>query len=101
VLSFANDSKTFIMSMGFRAIVGVPASLLFYFPLSMKRDLSAFRYGGVVTVLALLYCACVMVIEQPFYWEQNYGKQDFRVRWCVIDWNVFTTFSITFFSYTC
>jgi len=33
---------TFVNSMEFRAIIGVPASLIFYFPMSLMRDMSAF-----------------------------------------------------------
>jgi hypothetical protein len=39
--SFGADLE-FTESMAFRAMVGVPATLLLYFPLSMKTDMSAF-----------------------------------------------------------
>jgi len=35
-------SDDFVYSMQFRALVGIPATLLFYFPMSLMRDMSAF-----------------------------------------------------------
>ena len=35
-------SQTFVDSMTFRALVGIPATLLLYFPMSLMRDMSAF-----------------------------------------------------------
>ena len=93
----------FVNTMEFRAIVGVPAALLFYFPLSMKRDMSAFAYGGVASVIALLYVALIMVIEMPWYnseaWKDE--KRDIQSFPVYIDLNIFTSCSITFFAYTC
>jgi hypothetical protein len=49
-------------------MVGVPTTLLLYFPLSMKTDMSAFQYGGLASIVALFYVALVMCIETPFYY---------------------------------
>jgi hypothetical protein len=43
--------------------------LFLYFPLSMKRDMSAFAYGGVASVVALCYVAMIMVGETPGYFD--------------------------------
>jgi amino acid permease len=40
-----------------------------------------------------------MIIETPFYYQQNIEKAEIFA--CVIDWNIFTACSMTFFSYTC
>ena len=53
--------------MVFRAVVGSVVSLFFYFPLSLKKDLSVFRSGGLITVILLIYIAIVMLAELPLY----------------------------------
>ena len=59
--------KDFYDTIGFRAVVGSIVSLFFYFPLSLKKDLSVFRSGGLITVILLIYIAIVMLAELPLY----------------------------------
>jgi len=99
--SFQADT-TFTNSMKFRALIGIPATIFLYFPLSMKRDMSAFAYGGVASVIALLYVALIMVIEMPFYYAQSKQLDPAPIAFPVyIDWNIFNSCAITFFAYTC
>lgn len=67
-------NKTFVDSIGFRALVGGPATLFCFFPLSLLREMSAFAAGGLASLVALFYTAIVMVIECPFYYKQNIDK---------------------------
>ena len=99
-ISFGGD-PAFVNTMKFRAIVSIPATALFYFPLSMKRDMSAFAYGGIASIVALFYVALVMVVEAPFYYMQNHDSSETKIYWAIMDWNFLTSCSITFFAYTC
>jgi len=75
--------------------------LFLYFPLSIKRDMSAFAYGGVASVVALCYVAMIMVGETPGYFDQNFNAPQTQIRPYIFDWNFFTSCSVTFFAYTC
>ena len=62
------QSRDFTSSMQFRAFVGIPAAMFLYLPLCLKRDMSAFAYGGVASVVALCYVAAIMVWQAPWYY---------------------------------
>jgi len=64
---FGANSK-FVDTIEFRALIGYPATLFCFFPLSLLRDMSAFAVGGLLSLIALFYTAAVMVIEAPFYY---------------------------------
>ena len=93
--------------MASRAAIGVPVSVLLYFPLCIVRDLSAVRYGGLFTVIALVYIGLVMAVECPGYYKENIDKPSVNgspateIKWAYLDWNIFTTCAVTFFAYTC
>ena len=70
-------------------------------PLSLKRDMSSLAFAGVMSVGALLYTLIVLVIETPFYYQEYDDKPDTRIEAFIIDWNIFTSFSLVFFAYTC
>ena len=97
-INFGADEE-FSQTMAFRAMVGIPTTIFFYFPLSLKTDMSAFQYGGLASIVALFYVALVMMIELPFYAKQNFESA--TIYEFYIDWNIFTSCSITFFAYTC
>jgi len=98
--------RKFVDSIKFRALVGYPATLFAFFPLSLLRDMSAFATGGLLSLIALFYTAVVMLIETPFYYKQNidgtnpYAK-DIQIFAFYFDWNFFSSAAITFFAYTC
>jgi len=98
------DAK-FVDTIGFRALVGGPATLLCFFPLSLLRDMSAFAVGGLLSLVALFYTALVMVIETPFYYKQNIDNKgpykNVKIYAAYMDWNFFSSAAITFFAYTC
>ena len=52
-------------------MVGFPATILFYFPLSMKREIGALAWGGLASIFALIYVTIIMTIEAPPYYKQN------------------------------
>ena len=54
-----------------------------------------------MSVGALLYTLIVLVIETPFYYQEYVDKPDTRIEAFIIDWNIFTSFSLVFFAYTC
>ena len=94
-------NKDFTTSLTFRFIVGAPATACMFFPLSLMKDMSAFQYGGLASVIALLYVAIVMIVETPFYYRQNIDNPLTEVYAFKIDWNFFSACAMTFFSYTC
>jgi len=63
--------KTFMKSMLSRVYIGLPVSICLYFPLCIVRDLSAVRYGGLFTVISLIYIGLVMAVECPEYYKEN------------------------------
>ena len=60
-------SDDFTGSMEFRALVNLPIAYILFFPLCIMRDMSAFRYCGLISLLALFYLGMVLTIELPFY----------------------------------
>ena len=91
----------FLNTMKARALIGLPVSICLYFPLCFVRDLSAVRYGGLFTVISLIYIGLVLAVESPAYYKQNIDKESTIIKWAYLDWNIFTTCAVTFFSYTC
>lgn len=69
VADMLGANAKWVDTIGFRAIVGGPATLLCFFPLSLLRDMSAFAIGGLLSLVALFYTAIVMVVETPFYYS--------------------------------
>ena len=67
--------------------------------MAIKRDMAAFRYASLLSIGGLLYTGIVMFIELYFYVKQNYN--DAEIVPAYIDMNIFTGFSMTFYSFTC
>jgi len=63
--------------------------------------MSSLAFAGVLSVLALFYTLLVMVIETPFYYKENIDKPETVVHAFIFDMNIFTSFSLVFFAYTC
>lgn len=60
-----------VRSFWFTVWVGLLIALLILLPLSLKRDMHAFRYVSLLSILALAYTAIVMIIKVPSYYRQN------------------------------
>ena len=91
----------FIDSFEFRLVVNVPCAALVLFPLSLKRDMSALAFAGVLSVGALTYTLIVMLIETPFYYKEYVHADQTIIYAFKLDWNILTSFSLVFFAYTC
>jgi len=66
--SFGCDPE-FTKTMLFRTMVGVPATICFYFPLAMKREIGALAWGGLASIFALIYVTIIMTVEAPAYFH--------------------------------
>mmetsp|Transcript_5608 Transcript_5608/g.9657 ORF Transcript_5608/g.9657 Transcript_5608/m.9657 type:complete len:123 (-) Transcript_5608:695-1063(-) len=97
-IQFGADSD-FVYSIKFRLIQSLPLAILVLLPLSLKRDMSAFRYVSLASIGALLYTAVVLVIELPSYYQQN--KPSAEVEPAYFDLDIFTGCSMTFFAFQC
>lgn len=49
----------------------VPTALLLLLPLSLKKDMSAFRYVSLASIGALLYTGIVLIVELHKYFTAN------------------------------
>ena len=69
------------------------------YPIAALRDLSSLRYMSTVGVCSVIYVAIVLLAETPSYYKDFHKKENFvLINW---DWNMFVSFSIVVFSYTC
>jgi len=69
----------FVDSREFSLIQSIPTAALLLLPLSIKRDMSAFRYVSLASIGALLYTGVVLLIELPTYYNANKDKPDYTV----------------------
>ena len=67
----------------------------------MIRDMSAFAYFGIASVIALVYVALLMVIEMPFYYQESMTRESTKVYAYHLDYNIFIACAVTFFAYSC
>eukprot|EP00356_Strombidium_inclinatum_P002026 CAMPEP_0170480034 /NCGR_PEP_ID=MMETSP0208-20121228/1021_1 /TAXON_ID=197538 /ORGANISM="Strombidium inclinatum, Strain S3" /LENGTH=335 /DNA_ID=CAMNT_0010752513 /DNA_START=269 /DNA_END=1276 /DNA_ORIENTATION=- len=74
-------------------------ALCILFPLSMKRDMSAFRYASLLSLASLFYTAIVLIAEMPAYYKEN--EPTAITSPAYLDWNIFTGASMTFYAYQC
>ena len=77
--------------------VGLAALVLF--PLSLKRDMSDFRYVSLASIGALLYTGVVLLLEVPEYYQHFKPTKSLPIAY--FDLNIFTGSAMTFFAYTC
>ena len=73
--------------------------MLVLLPLSMKRDMSAFRYVSIASILGLFYTGLVMGIDLPGYYQENIKTAEKAAFY--FDMNMFTGCSMTFFAFQC
>ena len=87
--------------MEFRALVGLPYAFLIFFPLSILRDMSAFRYAAMLSLLSLTYTGIVLTVELPFYHKEYIQKDNVQYPAFCFDWNFPVACSMVFFAFTC
>ena len=56
-------------------------------PLSIKRNMDAFKYVSLMSICALMYTGAVLIIEIPEYWKQNFKTA--KISPFYIDFNIF------------
>lgn len=88
-------------SMLFSSYIAVPSAVIVLLPLSLKRDMSAFRYVSLASIGALFYTGIVLIAELPAYYKEFKTKPGTEVVAAYWDLNIFTGASMTFFAYTC
>jgi len=59
--------------------------------------MGAFKYVSIVSIMALVYTAIVLIIEIPEYWKANFPTADISPLF--IDLNIFQGMSMTFFAF--
>lgn len=91
----------FVDSTKFALIQSIPTAVCLLLPLSIKRDMSAFRYVSLASIGALLYTGIVLIVELPTYYNANKVKPDYEVKWAYFDFDMFTGCSMTFFAFQC
>lgn len=95
---FGVSSDT-VETLEFRALINIPFAAAILAPLSAQRDMSSLRYAGMASVAALTYTLIVLVVECPFYFQQNESTSVIHA--FKLDANILSGLSITFFAFTC
>lgn len=88
-------------TMTFRALVNIPLDVLIVVPLSAMRDMSSLAFISLLTVLALVYCAVLLLVELPWYNDVYKQKEKFKETVFLMDYNFLQACAMTFFAYTC
>lgn len=60
-------AQSYTDTMKFRAMVNIPLDALIVIPLSAMRDMSSLAFLSLLTVLALVYVAILLLVELPWY----------------------------------
>jgi amino acid permease len=97
-------SKETTGSYTFKLAQSVPTALLLLLPLSLKRDMSAFRYVSLASIAALLYTGIVLIVELPKYYNHfmtNKEELGVKVEFGFYDLDMFTGCAMTFFAFQC
>ena len=68
-------------------LITVIFSLLVIAPLGAMREMSAFRYISIVSIMSLGYILVVIVAELPSYYSQNFSVE--RINYVNLDWRIF------------
>lgn len=94
----------FVDSTLFTIYQSVPTALILLLPLSLKRDMSAFRYVSLASIAALLYTGVVLIIELPKYYQHfmdpEYKKENgIKFQFGFYDLDMFTGCAMTFFAF--
>jgi uncharacterized membrane protein len=89
--------KDFTESLKFVFLQSTPTAFLILLPLSMKRDMSAFKYGSIGSIVCLTYTAIVLLIEMPGYLNDNLDTAHYQP--IFLDLNLLTGASMTFYAF--
>ena len=77
----------------------IPTSAFILFPLCLKKDMSAFRYISIASIVSLVYTAIVLLAEHPEYYRYYQPTAVMKpVYW---DLNLFNGCAMTFYAFTC
>ena len=68
-------------------------------PLSLKTDMSAFKYASLLSIACLTYTAIVLLIELPNLYKENHDLTPYQPLF--LDFNLLTGASMTFFAFQC
>ena len=61
------------------------------------RDISSLSYASLLSIITIAYTTLVIVIEMPFYFNQNYSSKN--MKWFIINWDTLDAFAMTFLAY--
>ena len=95
-MGFSYESVYNIYSqIGLTALIAFPI----IFPLLCNNKMSGFRYISLISILSLTYIMIILIMYAPAYFQQNYTPE--KLYYAKFDWNFFSSFAITFFSFGC
>ena len=77
----------------------IPLSLFILFPMSLLRDMSAFRYISLASIFSLSYMGIVLIIDLPSYY--SYFVKIAPHSPAYFDWNIPVSGAMCFFAFTC
>ena len=81
------DNTNFFNSYSFIIPQSIITCTCVLIPLSFKRDMDAFKYVSMISILSLVYTGAVLIIEVPEYWKANFPTADISPIY--IDLNIF------------
>ena len=90
------SSKSTIESTWSKVIIIIVLALIAY-PVCIMKKIDALKYAALLSIITLSYLALVILIETPFYLNQNYSSDKFNL--FRFDMNLFDSFALTFFSF--
>jgi amino acid permease len=85
-----------------RAIFTTAIGFVLLMPVSLKKDMSSFRYITFIAILAEVYTGIVLLIQLPSY--MSYAREKpaiYREDYAIFNLEFFKGCSIVFFAYTC
>jgi amino acid permease len=85
-----------------RAIFTIGIGFILLMPVSLKKDMSSFRYITFVAILAEIYTGIVLLIQLPKY--MRYAREfpiTYHEDYAIFNLDFFKGCSIVFFAYTC
>jgi amino acid permease len=85
-----------------RSIFTIGIGFILLMPVSLKKDMSSFRYITFVAILAEIYTGIVLIIQLPKY--MRYARDNpaiYHEDYAIFNLDFFKGCSIVFFAYTC
>ena len=85
-----------------RSIFTIGIGFILLMPVSLKKDMSSFRYITFVAILAEIYTGIVLIIQLPKY--MRYARDNpaiYQEDYAIFNLDFFKGCSIVFFAYTC